>query len=206
MSTTSIRAHETGDKFIATFELVRPVENGEKCFGQVLHNPRQDIWWVKSTEVEGEEAGGKLLCVVDLIGSWVDSPAVKATHPDRGHMHERTEYDALEKALADKWEKDDRTYLLQCLTDSRATKRDRFIAATVIQWLGTNVGFGFIRECFADGGYAIIGSPTRPKIDFHSDPLLHAMHNAHNYAEYFRQVAMDAETANQLIFDMCEPS
>lgn len=193
-----------GDKFIATFQLVRPVENGEKCFGQVLENPRVNIWWAQSPDVEGE--GGRLLCCVDYVTTWVDSPAVKATHPDRGHMHERTEYDALEKALADKWESDDRTYLLQCLTDSAATKRDRFVAATVIQWLGTNVGFGFVLEAFAAGGYAIIGSPARPKIDFHSDPLLHEMHNANNYAEYFKHVGEDAYVSRQLIFDMCEPS
>ncbi len=36
------------------------------------------------------------------------------------------------------------------------TKRDRYIAATVIQWLGTNVGFSFLQECLEHAGYKVI--------------------------------------------------
>jgi hypothetical protein len=31
----------------------------------------------------------------------------------------------------------------------------RFIVATIIQWLGTNVGFSFILECLRDCGYSV---------------------------------------------------
>ena len=35
------------------------------------------------------------------------------------------------------------------------TKRDRLIVATVIQWLGTNVGFCWLRETLKIAGYKI---------------------------------------------------
>lgn len=35
------------------------------------------------------------------------------------------------------------------------TQRDRIIAATVIQWLGSNVGMSFIIEAFRRCGYAV---------------------------------------------------
>lgn len=37
-------------------------------------------------------------------------------------------------------------------------KRDAFVAATVIQWLGTNCGFSFLRECLAKAGYSIVST------------------------------------------------
>lgn len=33
--------------------------------------------------------------------------------------------------------------------------RDRWIVATVIQWLGTNVGFAFLQDCLKDCGYTL---------------------------------------------------
>lgn len=36
------------------------------------------------------------------------------------------------------------------------TNRDRLIVATVIQWLGTNCGFCFLREVLSMAGYDII--------------------------------------------------
>lgn len=30
---------------------------------------------------------------------------------------------------------------------SRITQRDAFVAATIVQWLGTNVGSGFLQKC-----------------------------------------------------------
>ena len=37
--------------------------------------------------------------------------------------------------------------------------RDRMIMATVVQWLGTNVGFAFLSDCLNKAGYAITRLP-----------------------------------------------
>jgi len=34
--------------------------------------------------------------------------------------------------------------------------RDRFIVATIIQWLGTNVGFSFLVKCLNQCGYDVV--------------------------------------------------
>jgi len=39
---------------------------------------------------------------------------------------------------------------------TRITQRDRFIVATVIQWLGSNCGMGFLHKVFDDCGYVIM--------------------------------------------------
>lgn len=41
-----------------------------------------------------------------------------------------------------------------CVT--RITQRDRFIVATVIQWLGSNCGMGFLHKALDDCGYVIM--------------------------------------------------
>jgi hypothetical protein len=38
----------------------------------------------------------------------------------------------------------------------KITNRDRLITATVIQWLGTNVGFCWLREALSKAGYDIV--------------------------------------------------
>jgi len=37
----------------------------------------------------------------------------------------------------------------------KINNRDRFIVATIIQWLGTNVGFCWLQEAFKKAGYSI---------------------------------------------------
>jgi hypothetical protein len=36
------------------------------------------------------------------------------------------------------------------------TERDRIVASTLVQWLGSNVGFGFIQEAIEKCGYKIV--------------------------------------------------
>lgn len=43
----------------------------------------------------------------------------------------------------------------------KITKRDRFIVATVIQWLGSNCGMGFLHAAFRRCGYKIINTDDR---------------------------------------------
>lgn len=45
---------------------------------------------------------------------------------------------------------------------SKLTQRDADVAATVIQWLGTNCGFCFLEECLKEMGYEV-RLKTEPK-------------------------------------------
>lgn len=86
-----------------------------------------------------------------------------------GYKPHRTIYDRgdLERIFAYHWfERNDArssrsTLLLQSLLNDSGdefepmTQRDARVAATVVQWLGTNVGFSFVCQAFRDAGYDI---------------------------------------------------
>lgn len=95
---------------------------------------------------------------------------------DRGAFYERTKYErgGLEKAFADHWEDENEARawlnqghgLLQNLFFDHkgccihvVNKQERFVAATVIQWLGTNCGFSFLQEVLRDCGLHITKIP-----------------------------------------------
>lgn len=97
---------------------------------------------------------------------------------DKGFCHERVkcEHGNIEKAFYEHWKKENKAVgginggngILQALmvepntgfclpyVIAKVTKRDRFMVATVMQWLGTNVGFNFLRETLSDCGYKIV--------------------------------------------------
>lgn len=103
---------------------------------------------------------------------------------NRGTLHSRTKWNRLEKAFADKWEKENKTDtcvhhgagLLQALFDHgersygggyrvhAVTASERFVAATVVQWLGTNCGFAFLLEVLRSEGMTISDIKTRKEI------------------------------------------
>jgi hypothetical protein len=92
-----------------------------------------------------------------------------ANKPDRGHRYIRTTdgRSPKEKILADDWEKENlESGILQRLfisgsiqwdekAEVKINLRDRMIAATVIQWLGSNVGFCFLETCLKKMGYKL---------------------------------------------------
>lgn len=101
------------------------------------------------------------------------SPAeekINKKHPNRGHHHDRTSDPRLtkEKALADAWEESNKNRgILQGLFISGGLQfdeklelkikfRDRMVAATVIQWLGSNVGFCFLETVLKKIGYKLV--------------------------------------------------
>lgn len=93
-----------------------------------------------------------------------------ATYHDRGYRYERTEYGDLEKAFADEWEADNKNgcgILQKLFIDNFSkwvlfiTSRDRYVAATVVQWLGSNVGFGFLHKCLRKCGYDLLAQSER---------------------------------------------
>lgn len=103
---------------------------------------------------------------------------MKTKHPDRGDCYERTKHNPLEKALADHWESENerRSHInfgqgvLQDLFGRPhdkfghrlpsfihiITAKERWVVATVIQWLGTNCGQSFLGEAFKKAGFKIV--------------------------------------------------
>jgi hypothetical protein len=98
-------------------------------------------------------------------------------HKDRGYYYERTKHNPLEKALADGWEKEnipqagrnyghgllqdlfmerERPFIRSAKPIHRITDDERMIAATVVQWLGTNCGRSFLEECMKEAGYEFV--------------------------------------------------
>ena len=51
----------------------------------------------------------------------------------------------------------------------KITNRDKYVVATVIQWLGTNVGWCFLEECLKECGYTLHRTEEQKKKD--SDKL-----------------------------------
>lgn len=110
-----------------------------------------------------------------------------------GWLIERCRFNIRERVFAEEWMKNNRhsrvsggTDLLQSLF-SRAPMnvrnflswrrprlyliaRDRFVAATVIQWLGTNVGFSFLTETLEKLGYEIVPTKEAEKRDDYYNP------------------------------------
>lgn len=131
------------------------------------------------------------------------------SHPDRGYLYERTEHDPLEKALADHWEMLDLgngQHGLTNIVGRKVTKPERYVAASVVQWLGTNCGFSFLAGAFAKCGYAIHGSLPTQQYFYHEDPLILAIGTAQIKADWLAQVDQAGKQAAQLLFDLSEPN
>lgn len=105
---------------------------------------------------------------LELIISTVDD---STTHSENiGYFTHRLDFNEKEKAFHDKWleinePKRGFNHGHGCLQDLffdtkgkclvEITKRDREIVATVIQWLGSNIGFNFLEETLKEAGYKI---------------------------------------------------
>lgn len=66
-----------------------------------------------------------------------------------------------EVAFAAQWQDEQRRtsrgrQLLDYLLLDTTTDRDRIVAATIIQWLGSGVGFGFLEQALRRCGYKIV--------------------------------------------------
>lgn len=90
---------------------------------------------------------------------------------NEGLFHERTKTNDREKAFSDLWKKENKIEswinqgygtLQNIVMDHEQkplfyiTKNDRIIVATVVQWLGTNIGFNFLERALKKCGYKII--------------------------------------------------
>ena len=94
---------------------------------------------------------------------------------NRGWRYSRVEHNPREKAFADAWEKENDTDrnviygngILQDLfiqEDDRMNRNcirrisdaDRMVVATIVQWLGSNVGWSFLQGALNDCGFEIV--------------------------------------------------
>lgn len=110
---------------------------------------------------------------IDIVFKFANDEKINSEHV--GIRPQRCNDNPREKAFMEHWLKENRTGrsgpgILQSLfIDSPAnfslsngkviiemTNRDRQIAATVIQWLGSNIGFAFLVESLSDCGYKIV--------------------------------------------------
>jgi hypothetical protein len=64
-----------------------------------------------------------------------------------------------EKIFQEEWVKE--SAHLPTLIKSKATLRDRAVAATIVQWLGTGVGTGFLIRVLDKCGYEIVSKKDR---------------------------------------------
>lgn len=93
---------------------------------------------------------------------------------NRGFMYDRTKFGGLEKAFAEYWEQENEIkpwlnqgcgllqnlfFLGNCSCHHHVTPSERFVAATVVQWLGTNCGFAFLQEVLRSEGLYITEIP-----------------------------------------------
>lgn len=104
---------------------------------------------------------------------WSAPPTSDLVH--RGYAHVRTKHDLdwsdrrREAALSKSWEAAnvDQTYgvspVLPALVPN-CTQEQASACATVVQWMGTDVGFEFLSRTLALAGYAIIEKAAQPVI------------------------------------------
>ena len=125
--------------------------------------------YLNSLEVQVSESE-----LEDLIALAIKQDSYES---NRGYKFERTEYNPIEKAFYEQWLKENEPIahinngqgLLQDLFIERnadhpfsrkwvteINNRDRMIAATVIQWLGTNCGMAFLQDALKRIDYRII--------------------------------------------------
>lgn len=136
-------------------------------------------------------------------------------HPDTGACFHRTETDALEHSLAYGWMEINQwkaginhgRSMLECILAEnnndfpRVTSRDRHVAASVIQWLGTNCGYSFLCSQFLKAGYYIAGKgPVKPWPGSGPDAEFLALVDA------IIQTEQHAKDAAQMLFDLSEPT
>jgi hypothetical protein len=100
----------------------------------------------------------------DVVNEWKESF-------NEGLFYERTKFNKKEKVFSDEWKEQNKIQhhinygyeTLQCLMIGKdrkplyyITQNDRVIVATVIQWLGTNIGFYFLEKALKKCGYKIV--------------------------------------------------
>lgn len=146
---------------------------------------------------------------------------MRNSHPNRGNLHGRTDWDPLERKLAEHWENkcvrrpginnghDTIESILLGDRIKKVTARDRYVAASVVQWMGTNCGMSFLEMALRSAGVLvwIIGFPNRNNyVTHYADPMLQSMDMIRAKEEWIAQIEEASKSAAQLSFDLSEPT
>lgn len=103
-------------------------------------------------------------------------------------MHERTIHNPTEKAFADKWQEENEArpsinyghgilqdlfmkgghFNAKCVHE--VTPSERYVAATAIQWLGSNCGMSFLECVLNRAGYKIVKQDKPQNVEAHRLP------------------------------------
>lgn len=126
---------------------------------------------------------------------------------DIGFMHERTEHSSLEREFSEAWILEQKNRMLSLIIGKKATKRDRYVAASVIQWLGTNVGFCFLRGVICKAGYDVTGGYCNRDSCYPvgMEPLAAALAKAQHAEMCDEKNATVVTDTQQALFDEAEP-
>ena len=179
---TSARLHE--DAEILASDLINRLISTRKDLGltQAELAERVEIARMTVQRIEAKEGGVNLKTFLLLALALNLNPELNTvkTHAlaplaedlvHRGKAYNRTQHDLSwrdrqrEAALAEAWEKLNeyqpvgRTPVLSALLDN-PTQQEATAAATVIQWLGSEIGFDFLTQALRSAGYEITAASS----------------------------------------------
>jgi hypothetical protein len=136
--------------------------------------------------------------------------------PDEGACFERSAYSELEHFFIEQWKLEMRRKpginhgrsILECILNQPVSLRDRYVAASVVQWLGTNCGFSFLHTVLGKiGNYIHADFEPRKKYPYpHDDPLTHSLAIENAKQDFLDECALAEPKVRQMIFDLSEPT
>lgn len=125
--------------------------------------------------------------------------------PIEGHLHHRVQWCKRELGFAEEWKK---IYsFLPDIIGRTPTKSDYWTAASLFQWLGSNVGLNSVYRALQFSGNWIHSEPFgKPIPDQHEDPLLKSMAETMAEVEWEARRCKASHNAAQMLFDLSEPN
>ncbi len=120
-----------------------------------------------------------------------------------GFQAHRVKFSHCEKGFAEQWKKT--FHWLDEIIGRKATPDDYWVAASLFQWLGTNVGFSVLTQALLFSGSWIHTEPyPKPIPDFQEDPLLKSMAQTLADVEWEARRCKASRYAAQMLFDLSE--
>lgn len=107
---------------------------------------RERVRWMREDlESQGDEPDTETQAFVEGFDALNRLVALKHL----GAMQERRKYNVAEDVFASEWVRANARGMdtLSLLLDDVVSPRDAYVAATIVQWLGTNIGSEFINSC-----------------------------------------------------------
>lgn len=125
--------------------------------------------------------------------------------PCKGYLHERVKFSHRERGFFEQWKKDCKH--LADIIGRDPTWEDYWTAATLMQWLGTNVGMGFLDNALRVSGCVIHGEDvSRPAVRYEDEALLRSMREVQADVIWEERRVQASAHAAQMLFDLSEPN